>query len=77
MQNMLIYRVEDNSIPLLITMRFLNISLQSMGHKDCAALPGHLKLVVGARVILCCNVNCGDGLVNGARASNGLEEQII
>ena len=35
--------------------------------KDCAALPRQLKLAVGARVMLRRNINCGDGLVNGAR----------
>ena len=35
--------------------------------KECAALPCRLKLAVGARVMLRCNINCGDGLVNGAR----------
>ena len=35
--------------------------------KECAALPRRLKLAVGARVMLHRNINCGDGLVNGAR----------
>ena len=35
--------------------------------KECAALPRRLKLAVGARVMLRRNINCGDGLVNGAR----------
>ena len=35
--------------------------------KECAALPRHLKLAVGARVMLRRNINCSDGLVNGAR----------
>ena len=35
--------------------------------KDCAALPRQLKLAVGARVMLCRNIHCGDGLVNGSR----------
>ena len=35
--------------------------------KDCAALPRQLKLAIGARVLLRRNINCGDGLVNGAR----------
>ena len=35
--------------------------------KKCAALPRCLKLAVGARVMLRHNINCGDGLVNGAR----------
>ena len=37
--------------------------------KDCAALPRILKLAVGARVMLQRNINCGDGLVNGARGT--------
>ena len=37
--------------------------------KDCAALPRRLKLSVGARVMLRRNINCGDGLVNGARGT--------
>ena len=37
--------------------------------KDCAALPHRLKLAVGARVMLRRNINCGDGLVNGARGT--------
>ena len=37
--------------------------------KDCAALPRILKLAVGARVMLRRNINCGDGLVNGARGT--------
>ena len=32
--------------------------------KECAALPRRLKLAVGTRVMLRCNINCGDGLVN-------------
>ena len=35
--------------------------------KERAALPRRLKLAVGARVMLRHNINCGDGLVNGAR----------
>ena len=35
--------------------------------KECAALPRRLKLAVGVRVMLRRNINCGDGLVNGAR----------
>ena len=34
---------------------------------DSAALPHQLNLATGHRVMLCCNINCGDGLVNGAR----------
>ena len=37
--------------------------------KDCAALPRRLRLAVGARVMLRRNINCGDGLVNGARGT--------
>ena len=35
--------------------------------KDCAALPHQLKLAVDARVMLRRNINCCDGLVNGAK----------
>ena len=37
--------------------------------KDCAALPRRLKVAAGARVMLWRNINCGDGLVNGARGT--------
>ena len=37
--------------------------------KECAALPRHMKMAIGARVMLRRNINCGDGLVNGARGT--------
>ena len=37
--------------------------------KDCAALPRILKVAVGAKVMLRRSINCGDGLVNGARGT--------
>jgi ATP-dependent DNA helicase PIF1 len=37
--------------------------------KECAALPRRMKMAIGARVMLRRNINCGDGLVNGARGT--------
>ena len=51
----------------LYTFEAEHAILQSRGQFYANALPCRLKLAVGARVMLRRNINCGDGLVNGAR----------
>ena len=54
-------------MPGVVSHQTVPESLIPSSDRDCAGLQCRVKLAVGAQVMLCCNIICEEGLVNGAR----------